>query len=85
VKTISTLVEQSLNEAGFVVVKFDGHVLLIVEDADEYEVRVQRQDDPALHYMPIRAKVPLDVEGIWRIVKRAERWLRPERRRTLVT
>jgi hypothetical protein len=41
---------------------------------------VQRRDDPAPHYLVIRGKHPLDVDEVWRMVRRAERWLNPRRR-----
>lgn len=85
VKPIRVLLEDALDAAGFRVVQIDGNVLLRAPDADEYEVRVQRADDPHPHYLTLRLAAPATIDGIWRVVRRAERWLRPPKRRLYVT
>lgn len=80
VSSISSIVEGAFTVSGFRVVTLDGHVLLRAPDADEYEVRVQREDDPDPHFMIIRGKGPLEISEVWRMVRRAERWLRRPRK-----
>ena len=78
---LSELVVDAFDVSGFRLLETDGHILLMAEDADAYEVRVQRIDDADPHYMTVRGRFPLDVHEVWLMVRRAERWLRRPKRR----
>jgi hypothetical protein len=81
VQPIEHILEEAFDAAGFVLLDTDGMLLLRAEDEDALEARVQRQDDPDPHYLIVRGKHPLDVDEVWRMVRRAERWLRPPKRK----
>lgn len=79
------LLETLLTASGVECLKFDGHVFLRVQDADEYELRVRRADDDGEHYLPIRFRArplagladrPLLELDAHRLAARARRWLR---------
>jgi len=80
VQPIERICEEAFDAAGFRLLETDGFLLLRAADADAHEARVQRRDDPDPHYLIVRGRFPLDVDEIWRMVRRAERWLRPPRR-----
>lgn len=81
VQPIEHILEEAFDAAGFALLATDGMLLLRAVDADELEARVQRKDDPDPHFLVIRGKHPLDVDEVWRMVRRAERWLRRPKRR----
>lgn len=80
VSPIENILEEAFDAAGFALLETDGYLLLRADDADAYEARVKRRDDPHPHYLIVRGRFPLDVDEIWRMVRRAERWLRPPKR-----
>ena len=80
-KGFSRILLDAFESAGFEVFRFDGQAFLRSPTSDEYMVSVRRKDDRAPHWLPLYFRAPLDLEGAWRIVRRAERWLRSRGRR----
>lgn len=75
-KDFARILLDAFRDAGFLVRRCDGNAFLMSESADEYIVQVRRADDVEEHWFPLVFRTPLDLEGAWRIVRRAERWLR---------
>ncbi len=76
-KDFASILLHAFDDAGFDVARFNGQAFLRSPTADAYEVFVRRKDDSAWHWFPLCfPATPLDLESAWRIVQRAERWLR---------
>lgn len=73
---LSTLLTDAFHASGIDLLAF------VHDSSDEYELRVRRKDDEASHFLALRFRPPVDVEGAWRLVRRAERWLRSPRAAT---
>lgn len=76
---MTSILQDAFDLAGFRLLTTDGQILLMAPDADAFEVRVQRKDDTDPHFLVIRGTPPLEVDEVWRMVRRAERWLRPRK------